>query len=175
MDTQLELSFISYRDIRQRMHRHALRQTEIPTEHEVSLPLPTCRWGPPAFAFFASPALRQPGLPAQQSPPDRWWALQAHGGQLLVYSLFNIIPFAPGVQWTTAEIPPPAPSVAAIRQMLTDIEDMADVLTPDFFRGAPGDAETRRALIKVFKQFVPEPIIEQYRALAPDFCTWLER
>jgi hypothetical protein len=171
----MQPQFLSYREIRRRMQRHPLRQTEIPTEYEVSLAVPTCRWGKPAYAFFASPVVRRFGQPSRQGPPDRWWAFNAFGGQLLAYNFFDVVPFATEFLWTEVEVFPPAKTVTEIRQLLTDIETMADSLTPDFFGGIPGDIETRQALAKVLRQFLPEPVAEQYRALGPDFFLWLDR
>ena len=57
-------AYINYGEIRQRQRTHVLRQTEVPVDHAVSLPLPTLRWGRPAYACFASPAIRRPGQPS---------------------------------------------------------------------------------------------------------------
>ena len=35
-------------------------------------PIPTLRWGPAAYAFFAGPVGRWAGHPSLQGAPDRW-------------------------------------------------------------------------------------------------------
>ena len=53
-------TLLSYQEFRKRQATHMLRQTEIPVEHAISLPLPTLRWNRPAYIAFASPAIRRP-------------------------------------------------------------------------------------------------------------------
>jgi len=171
MTTQL----LTYKEIRQRMQRHPIRQSEVPIEHEVSLPVPTLRCGQPAFGFFACSASRRPGQPTRLSPPDRWWAFRAQGGQLLGYNLSAVVPFAASPAWTDVEVPAPSPTVAGVRQLLADIEAMHEALAPEFFAGNAGDAESRAALVKMLRQFAPDPLLQQYRAMAPDFFAWLEK
>jgi hypothetical protein len=170
----LEKHLLGYTQIRQRLQEHPLRQTEIPIEHAVSLPVPTMRWGEPAYAFFASPAERKPGQPIRQGPPDRWWAFRALGGELLVYSLSTVYPFTRDQAWMSIDVPPAATSVAVLQQMLKDILEMADTVTPAFFSGEPGDHEVRVALARVLFLFLPPVLLDQYRALGPDFFQWLE-
>ena len=76
-----EKILLTYSEARKRQRNHCLRQSEIPVEHAISLPLPTKRWGKPSYAYFASPSLRSPGHPVEQGAPDRWWVTDAHGGK----------------------------------------------------------------------------------------------
>jgi hypothetical protein len=168
-----DFRFMSYSDVQKWFQQHPLRQTEIPIEHAVSLPLPTLRWGEPAFAFFAAPAERLAGGPSRQGAPDRWWAFRAKGGQVLVYALTHVVAFGPG-DWQPETVLPAADNVVALRRMVLDIEQMMDVLVPEFFAGNPGDSEVRQALAGVFSRFVSSPLMDRYHALAPDFFTWLE-
>src|SRR5262245_1516343 len=89
-------NWLNYTTIMKRQKTPALRQTEIPVEHYVSLPLPTKRWAEPGYAFFASPARRVAGQPMIQDAPDRWGVLAAHGGRLMVYALCEAISFVEG-------------------------------------------------------------------------------
>src|SRR5947209_18594491 len=99
--------YLSYKEMRKNQRIHMLRQAEIPVEHAISLPLPTQRLPDPGYVFFASPAIRRPKEPMEQGAPDRWWVVDAHNGQLLIYALWEVMPFARGVSWTTQTLPTP--------------------------------------------------------------------
>ncbi|MFM9965321.1 MAG: hypothetical protein ACKV2Q_29395 [Planctomycetaceae bacterium] len=165
---------LKYSEVRQRMQRHYLRQAEVPAEHEVSLPWPTLQSGRPAFAFFASPAARQPGLPLRQWPPDRWWIVDGVSGQLLKYNLCQIEPLVSETEWSVVDVPAPASSVAAVRQLLVDIEQLSDDLAAAFFRGEPADPALRESLVNILRHMFPAMILDQCRAVAPDYCRWLQ-
>src|SRR5437870_13877920 len=100
-----ETTYLSYKDMRKRQRTDMLRQSEIPVEHAVSLPMPTKRWLGPTYASFARPALRRPGQPMEQGAPDRWGVVDAHGGRLIIYALWRVMAFAQGVSWTTITLP----------------------------------------------------------------------
>jgi len=162
-----QTTLLTYSNVRNRLRTHMLRQTEIPVEHAVSLPLPTTRWLGPGYAFFASPALRQPGQPVEQGAPDRWWVVDAYGGRLIAYTLWKALPYADGVQWTTVQLPPPAVSLDELRQALVNIERLMEALVPTFFAGEVGEAGARKALAEALKVHLPAPLLPQYRAWRP--------
>jgi hypothetical protein len=164
---------MNYSDMQAWFRQHPLRQSEIPTEHVVSLPLPTLRWGEAAYVYFAGPAERRSGEPSRHGPPDRWWAFRGRGGQVLFYALSRIFSLAPA-GWAAASPAPAAESVIKLQQMVRDIEQMMNVVVPDFFEGAPGDALVREALAGVMTRFLGPPLLEFYAALAPDFFGWLQ-
>lgn len=166
-------SLLGFADVQKWLQQHPIRLTEIPTEHAVSLPMPTLRWGEPAYAFFASPAERRPGQAANQGAPDRWWAFRANGGQLLIYARTAVVSFAPGQIWDTFAVPPASDSVFVLQQRVRDIQTMMDAVVPAFFAGSPGDPLVRAALAGVLGQFLAPPLLDQYRALVPDFFLWL--
>ena len=165
---------LSFSEARERQRSHPLRTYEIPVEHAVSLPLPTRRWGTPAYASFASPALRRPGQPVEQGAPDRWWAVGAHGGRLIIYALWKAAQYADGVNWTTVALPQVTATIAELKEALSRIEELMDALVQAFFAGEGGDVQGRKALSDALEAYLPEPIKLQYRALAPDFFAWLE-
>lgn len=166
-------TFISYGEIRKRQRTHMLRQTEVPVEHAVSLPFPTLRWGLPAYACFASPAIRRPGQPAEQEPPDRWWAVDAATGHLVVYARWSAVPFAGDVAWIRVSLPAPSGSIAALQSLMQTVDLLMESLAPAFFAGQPGDAQARQALASALAAFIAEPLWPQVQALAPDFFAWL--
>src|SRR5262249_24604337 len=125
-------------------------------------------------AFFASPALRTPGKPVEQGPPDRWWAAQAHGGGIMIYALWQVARYAEDANWSTVVLPPVSRSIDEMRQALKNIEELMDALAPAFFAGEKGDDQARKELAEALAATLPEPIMPQYRALAPDFFAWLE-
>src|SRR5918995_6847373 len=90
---------LRYTELKKRLANNALRLSEVPEEHFVSLPLPTRRWVGGAYASFASPARRQPGRPLELDPPDRWWAASARGGAIAVYALQTAVPYADVTGW----------------------------------------------------------------------------
>ena len=170
----VETKWLSYSDIRQRQRNSPLRQAEIPVEHAVSLPMPTLRFGIPVYAGFASPAQRQPQQPMRQGAPDRWWAVDARSGHLLLYANVTIVTIAPDAHWETVTLPPVECSVGELRQGLAQIEEKMNGLVPVFFAGQAGDKADREALATALLKILPDPLIPQYRAVAPDFFAWLE-
>ena len=166
---------MSYTELRERQKSHILIRSEIPIEHAISLPLPTMRWGEPSYAYFAAPALRRPEEPMQQSAPDRWFVLAAHGGRLTIYALTKSIPFPSDAAFEAVTLPRVAMSREELRQSLKTMEGMLDSLTPRFFAGEAGDAIERRNLGAMLAELLPKPLQAQYRALAPDFFSWLEK
>lgn len=166
-------TIISYGEIRKRQRTHVLRQTEVPVDHAVSLPFPTLRWSRPAYASFAGPAIRRPGQPAEQDAPDRWWAVDAATGRLVVYALWSAVPFA-SASWGRTSLPAPSGSIAALQSLVQTIDLLMESLAPAFFGGQPGDAQARQALSSALAAFIPEPLWPQIQALAPDFLAWLQ-
>jgi hypothetical protein len=167
-------ALLNYTQIRERMRRHPLRQSEIPVEHAVSLPLPTKRFGASGYAFFSSPAVRRPGVPTVQSAPDRWWVLSALGAHIDLYTLVSIFPLGPeGSAWEAVELPATAATIQELQASLKEFEALMDLTVPDFFAGKPADPEHAATVWKALEEQVPKPLLEQYRALAGDFFEWL--
>jgi len=162
-----------YSEVRDCMRRHPLRQTEVPIEHAVSLPLPTRRLGANGYAFFAAPATRQPGEPVRQGAPDRWWVLSAASGRLLLYALTSATPFAEEA-WTPQTLPLISASVADLQKSLHEAEELMDAVASDFFEGNAGDYATRQKTLAKIEEIVPAPLLPQYRGLTPDFFAWLQ-
>jgi len=165
---------LSYVEFRQQQRNHWLHVSEIPTEHATSLPLPTKRWGEPAYAFFASPAARRPGEARTQAGPDRWWVVSASNNKLIMYALWRVMPYAEGAQWGTITLPRINRSIEELDQLFELIESLINTLAPDFWAGEPGNPETRKDLSRALGAYLPEPLMPQYRALTPDFFAWLD-
>ena len=165
---------MSYKEMRQRQFSHMLRRSEIPIEYEVSLPLPTKRWGRAAYASFASPAIREPDQLMRQEAPDRWWIIDASSGRLLLYALWNILPYAQDVQWSMVTLPPVALSLEELEEKLDSLETLIETLAPSFFLNEEGARVQRHTLLQALKEYLPEPLYPQYYALTPDFFAWLE-
>jgi len=170
----LQKVLLNYTEVQELYRNSVFRQTEIPVEYAVSLAMPTKKLGIPGYAYFASPALRVPGQPTQQDPPNRWWIVDAHGGQLLIFAQWKVMPFATDVNWTPVQLPPISATIDEMRQVLSDVESIMNKLIPDFFADEPGDPNTRNTLAQTLAEYLPKPLIPQYRTLAPDFFTWLE-
>lgn len=172
--SDVQPKWLTFEEIRIRQRSSAVRVAEVPVEHAVSFPLPTLRFGAAAYAAFAAPALRPTDGPAEQGVPDRWWAVDAVAGRLVVYALWQAIPFAEGVAWSPVTLPSLNRSVAEVRKLIADLEGRVAGLAPRFFASEPGDAEARRGLLRALAEFLPAPLQPQYRALVPDFFAWLE-
>ena len=109
----------------------------------------------------------------RQYPPDRWCLFSASGGRLILYSLNAVVPFVHGVTWEPAAIPAPSMTVSQMRQSVQDIQVLLGALVPHFFSRETGDPDQRKAFQQAFAAFVPEPLLDQYKALASDFFEWL--
>jgi hypothetical protein len=165
---------LTYGELIKRQRVHVLRVSEVPTDHAVSLGLPTRRWLGAGYAFFASPALRRPADPIEQHPPDRWWVLDAHTGHLLVYALSGVLPFADGQKWDMVRLPRTNLSMDQQRAAYARLSEQLDRLAPLFFKGENAAAAERKALADALAAAIPAPVLPQYRALVPDFFAWLE-
>ncbi|RYX80675.1 hypothetical protein EON83_27580 [bacterium] len=165
---------LSYSEIRNTQRTHPLQKSLVPVEHTVSLPIPTKRAGHLAYAFFAAPAVRQPGKPMRQGAPDRWWLLDAHGSAaVIIYALYDVQPFSTE-SYEVVTLPLVTGTLADLKAALSNLETQMNALTPVFFAGDAGDAGAKKELSTALFAVLPEPLQPQYRALAPDFFAWLE-
>jgi hypothetical protein len=162
-----------YAQVRRRWTELAVREHEVPTEHEVSLPLPSLRWGGPAYASFAGPASRTPGAPLRVGTPDRWWATRASDLALLVYALTGVVPFADEL--------PAGPVLAATNRSMREVRADQELFTglmagavPRFFAGEPAGAVLGADLTAAVGVVLPAGLLPWYRRLTPDFFDWLD-
>ncbi len=167
--------WLNYTAILQRQRTHAIRLSEIPVEHVVSLPIPTKRWVESGYAFFASPARRISGQPLLQSSPDRWCVFSAIGGAIIIYCLWNAHPFASVTNFENCEMLSTNRTISQLKTTLNTIEELMNTLALNFFAGEPGDPQTRKALAETMKDYFTTSLLNQYQALAPDFFQWLEK
>jgi hypothetical protein len=170
-----EVTLLGYARARAGFATHSLRTEEIPVEHEISLPVPTLRFGAPGYAWFAGPAGRRPGRPLRLGPPDRWWVLGAARRGLIAYARTTAIPFSDrplGPDWV--ELPPVTRDLEAIEEDLRLLDSLAERAVPEFFDGRQGEAVMRTDLLAVLTAHATPLLIDWYRALAPDFFSWLE-
>lgn len=172
MEQHLAGSFLPYIDAVSGSRKGATRQVEIPIGHAVSLPLPTRRFGIPAYAAFASPAIREPEKPLHQAPPDRWWLLDARSGVVALFAMCGIHHFA-NESFVPVVLPQPVGTIAELRQQLNDIQSDLGMLAPQFFSGKDGQPEVRERLHAALKARIPDALWGQYEALVPDFLAWL--
>jgi hypothetical protein len=169
------VTLLRYGQARAELAGHPLSVAEIPVGHEISLPVPTLRFGEPGYAWFAAPARRRPGQPLVLGAPDRWWALGAARRGLLAYGRTSAVPFSPEpLAPARAELPPIARDLEAIGEDLRLLESLGDRAVPAFFAGEPGDPALRGDLLGVLTAHVTPPLTGWYRALAPDFFSWLD-
>ncbi len=165
--------WIKSRELGRHHSLDALRRTDIPNGYLLSLPLPTHRYGRPAYAFFASAVSRHPGQPLQQQVPDRWFAIDAITGHLLVYALTTVFPFGDTSTWNTVTIVPSPLQNEAYRLSEQTLDQM-DRLSSDFFEGRMAEMQERRWMLELLQTLSANQLLPQYQALAPDFFQWLE-
>ena len=164
--------FVPYGRIRNEQNSGTLRQSEVPIQHALSLPVPTRRFGP-GFASFASPALWEPGKPTVQSPPDRWWTVDAATGHLTLFAKVAALPFCEE-QFPTVTLPLPTATVAELRECSRSLNGLMDPVSAAFFAGEPPPTESIGELQRILTTILAEPLQKQHRALAQDFFEWME-
>ena len=162
---------LSYSDISQRERAHPLLMAEVPDEYDVSLPLPSWRWGVAAYACFAGPAVRRPRQPKEVGAPDRWWLLDARTARLVLYAYCRVMPFAPDAHWDRVTLPPETRSLASVKELAATVERLMNEAAPVFLAGGPPPAST--ALAEALRAYVPGLLWSRYQALTPDFFAWL--
>lgn len=172
---QPEMPLLPLAELEQRFMAHPLKTAELPIGHYISLPLPTQRWQSPAFARFASPARRGPAIPTDVAPPDRWWAMSARSGGLVVYALMTAIPYAENHQWHSVTLPVPTLSIDELRAQRAALHEVLDTVSGPFFASEPGNTALRRQLLTMLHESLSEPLLVWHQALVPDFFTWLAR
>lgn len=170
-------ALLSYREFLKQDRINPFYQREVPLESYRSLTLPTRRWGEPAYAAFAAPAVRAPRKPLQVARPDRWWASRAAGGRLLVYARTAVLPLsdAPLPERVIVEAPPTLTSADEARAAIDALETLMDAAAAVFFAGDPGTANLRTGLLAALDGAIPDVLRPHHVALAPDFFAWLQR
>lgn len=166
---------ISYKQFCAEEKKHPLRQYEIPVSHAISLALPTRRLGLEGYARFASPAERDPDKPLRQLPPDRWWVFSAVDSHLLLYAQCAHLPLASDCIFDVVTFAENETPLSVVKRRLEEIDALMEDLAPVFFTSEPGEASLRARLLRLLRQHLPDGLIAQYRALAPDFLAWLEQ
>ena len=167
------MKYMDYPEINKRWASHPLLLAELPTGMTLSLPLPSKRWGAPAYAWFASPT-RRVGSVWEQSPPDRWFVVDAASARLMVYARQDSLPFADASQWSATTLPLLPRPIAELKTIQSKLQECMTAVAAQFFADHPGDAAARRALLAYLIESVAPPILPQHRALTPDFFSWLE-
>jgi hypothetical protein len=174
-------NLMSYARVRKESAEHPMFRHEVPVESWLSLPMPTRRWGQPGYARFACPAIRRPRQPLQLRGPDRWWLLGAERGELLVYGRTAALPFGavpPADATGSVAVPQSTRPAAAALEELRLLDEMMQRAAGPFFSGQPADddATLRVDLREIIRAQVAAPeALGWYRALTPDFFSWLDR
>lgn len=163
-----------YSGMRRHLQSHPVLIDEVPIEYSQSLPVPTRRFGGPAFAGFAGPALRRPGAPLRLSTPDRWWVVSATDQTVLLYARTAAVPFPAPLPSGEVEVVSNR-SLAAAREDLAVLDELFDAAVPAFFAGGDVDPASRTALREQLAVVAGAGTVAWYEAVAPDFFAWLQR
>jgi hypothetical protein len=153
---------------------HPVRESSVPTEGDISLPMPTLRWGVPVYAVFAGPAIMMPPEPVELGTPVYWWALDARRLKLLAFAQTEVVPFADNLTPSRVTISKPAGSIAEADDDQDRLANLMDAAVPAFFTGEPGDPSLRATLLTELTTVHLYEAEPWYRALAPDWFAWLE-
>lgn len=165
--------FLPYEKIRTSFANHPVRHSDVPLEYFLSFPIPTMRWPRPGYAGFAAAASRRPGRPLRLATPDRWWLLAPDRRLLLAFCRTDIVPFADlDIEMVSATTT--RGSAEETDQDVTVYTELMGDAAPLFLAGERADPELRSDLAEAFTAVVPPEIVPWYRALTPDFFTWLE-
>jgi hypothetical protein len=165
---------LTYAEARKALDRHPLRSRDVPMEYQVALPVPSLRWGPPAYAVFAGAAGRRPGMPRHLAVPDRWWAIDARSGRLLVFADTALIPFADADLGESVTVAPTGRSARAVLAEIAALAELMELAVPAFFDGVAPDPTLATDLRHRWQAVLPADTARWYRALAPDFFAWLD-
>lgn len=166
------MKILGYHDIRKQQNTHFLYLNEIPTGYYVSLPLPTRRFGTPAYVFFASPSSMQPGRPVSVAAPRLWWAIDAQTGQLLLYAQTKILPLSKQ-QFDGVLLPIIERSLDEQEALLSRLESQLTIATEAFFQDVTLPIETHLAVAQSLSAYLPSILRPYYQALSSDFYEWL--
>jgi len=167
------MSIINYAEFRKRQYAHFLCRYEIPTEYFISLPMPTKRFGAPAYALFASPSSMHPGKPVSVDIPQMWWAMDAQTEKILLFAQTKILPVSkqklepctlPKIERTLDE---QETLLKTLESQLTDVSNL-------FFQNGSVDGNLQFALKETLHAYLPEVIFPFYQAISPDFFDWLK-
>lgn len=170
-----EPCLLNYSDFHKKLVSSPVIFNELPVGHYISLPLPTKRWKQPGYAFFANPAIFLPDKSRRFSIPDRWWLMNAYTGHLVFYSLYSIMPFSNELNWQETIVPFEYMSIQDAKSKLATIELLMDTLVSAFFTSEVVSVNTRQSLLTTLLSYFPQPLANQYRAVAADFFDWLEK
>lgn len=163
-----------YRVLRAEFALHRVRADHVPVEYAVSLPMPTLRWTKPSIAGFAGPAARTPGRPLRLAPPDRWWAVDIHSRELVCYALTEAVPFGLPADADSIEVDHGDRTIEAMQENLRTLDELMDRAIGHFFHGTTSEPAVRADLTAVLAAAVTDSALPWYRALAPDFFSWLD-
>lgn len=170
---EMDARYLTYEEVYEMCQDRRILGDELPVEAIVSLPLPTLRWNQPLFASFASTISGTTQKALTQSEPSMWWLIDAHEGQLVLFTSYRFYPFASQVHWETVTIRLlPTETLEDVRSSLVGYMDH---LASPFFANQPGSLNMRKDLLKHLEVYIHPLLLPQYRALAPDFFAWLEQ
>lgn len=163
---------IKYSEFRKRQHSHFLHQYEIPTNYYISLPMPTRRFGVPAYVFFACPTSIRPGQPVNVDKPEMWGAIDAQKGKILLYAQTKVLPFSKQ-QFEKCIFPKISQSVEDQEALLHSLENVLTEAANLFFHNKAIDANLQVSLKEILGSYLPQIIFPFYQAVSPDFFEWL--
>lgn len=171
---QLVRPMPSYAEVRRRGTRLTVRIEEVPIGHHVSLPMPTLRWADPAYASFAGPAVRTPGVSPRFGTPDRWWLVRAGDLGLMTYALVRSVPFSTELPAGPVVVPLSGRTRLEKREDEGLLHELLTAAIPQFFAGTALPETLRADLAAALAAVLPSELRPWYRALTPDFFDWLE-
>jgi hypothetical protein len=166
------MAIINYAEFRQQQYTHFLYQYEIPTEYYVSLPMPTRRFGTPAYVLFSSPSSAHPGQLVSVDVPQMWWTIDAQRAKILLYAQTNILPFSKQ-KFERCTLPKVDRSLDEQEALLQTLENLLTEAANIFFQNETVEINLQTSLRENLRSYLPQVIFPLYQAISPDFFEWL--
>lgn len=161
---------LSIEEISRVFSKTSLAMSELPTEWELSIPMPTLRLIYPAYAWFACPASRRPGNPLRLSPPDRWFALEATSGRLLAFGAWEFSQRKGQAGWLPVEL---LIGSKTREEAMVSFQVVLERLNASAVAFFSNKLPPSLALTTITDYLNPG-MLSWYQFITPDFWEWLE-
>jgi len=164
---------LSFSAIQRAWERHPLRIAVVPLERWISLPMPTMHYGRPAYVFFSASNPSPLAERKRIGPPDRWWVLAADHAEPMLFALCSVLPLG-GREWSPTPLGEDSErTLEQIEVGYAQLQRAMDVVSVAFLSGGEASESSKCEVLTQLRSQLPESILEQHRAAAPDFFRWL--
>jgi hypothetical protein len=172
----MKSNYKSYESIRASESVLVWRQSEIPVEYSISLPLPIIYENLPGYIYFAAPASRlvsptSTDILVTIGPVDRWWVVSSIDGLLLFYKRLEVQPNLPIIQLSKEE----DNQLVELVKKMNEFEMIIDGIATDYFNQTSLHDKDRLVLWNILQSLIPAPLLPRYQEYASGFISWLNQ